>query len=97
MLILECVIFSVKPGSELHFETGYESAKPHLRGAPGCRGVELRRGIENPSDYLLLVHWDRIEDHMEDFRKSESFLKWRAPIEPFMAAPPRMVHYGPVV
>ena len=29
-----------------------------LRSAAGCRDVQLRRGVESSSTYLLTVEWD---------------------------------------
>lgn len=35
------------------------------------------RSIERPSTYLLLVEWQRLEDHTEGFRRSAQYQQWR--------------------
>ena len=37
---------------------------------PGFRGLTLSRCLERPGTYLLLVGWDRLEDHTEGFASS---------------------------
>ena len=38
----------------------------------------MRRGIENPDSFILLVQWDSVDDHMKGFRESPAFTEWRA-------------------
>ena len=97
-MILERAIFAVQPGSEQGFEAAMEQAKDVISQAGGFRSFRLQRGIEQPSTYLLLVEWDSVEDHMQGFRESELFVRWRELIGPYFAAPPEVEHYqAPVV
>jgi len=97
-VILERAIFAVQPGSEQGFEAAMEQAKDVISQAGGFRSFRLQRGIEQPSTYLLLVEWDSVEDHMQGFRESELFVRWRELIGPYFAAPPEVEHYqAPVV
>jgi quinol monooxygenase YgiN len=41
----------------------------------------------------LLVQWRTVEDHTVGFRQSPHFLRWRALIGPFFAAPAAVEHY----
>ena len=63
-MILERAIFAIKPGHAEEFEAAFAKARPHIEGARGFRKLEMRPGIENPDDFLLLVWWDTVEDHM---------------------------------
>ena len=66
-----------------------------LRGAPvvaskaaGFRGYEVRKGIESPERYVLMIWWQTLENHTVDFRGGPLFAQWRAIVGPFFAAPP---------
>lgn len=91
-MILEMATIAVKPGTEAQFEAGVAKAKPLFAQAKGCHGFELRRLIEEPSTYRLLVQWETLENHIEDFRNSEAFAGWRELVSPFFASPAVVVH-----
>ncbi len=76
-MILEIAQIAVKPGMESEFEKGVTAAKPLFLRAKGCISMELRRSIEIPSRYRLLVGWETLENHTVDFRGSEDFQSWR--------------------
>jgi heme-degrading monooxygenase HmoA len=92
-MILERALITVKPGQAEAFKTAFAKARPHIEGSKGCRKVEMRAGIENPEDFLLLVWWDTLEDHTVGFRESPAFQEWRAILGPLFAAPPAVVHH----
>jgi quinol monooxygenase YgiN len=50
------------------------------------------RGVENPRRFVLLVEWERLEDHLDGFRGSPAFRSWRAAVGPHLAADPRVEH-----
>lgn len=45
---------------------------------------------------MLLVEWDTLEAHTENFRASDRFPAWRAAIGPYVAEPPRVEHFTDV-
>ena len=47
-----------------------------IAAGPGCRRLSLSRCTERPGTYLLLVEWERLEDHTERFRGSAD-QRWR--------------------
>jgi heme-degrading monooxygenase HmoA len=93
-MIIECGVIHIKPGEEAQFEAGFAKARLAIAAAKGFCKIEMRRGIETPTDYLLLVWWDSVDDHLVGFRNSENFKSWRAHIGPFFAAPPQVLHYA---
>lgn len=96
-MILEHALIAITPGREAEFETAFQGGAPEIFAkAEGCHGVELRRCIEQPSHYLLLVKWDSVEAHTVDFRESPLFLQWRAIVSDFFAEPPSVEHYSAV-
>ncbi len=93
-MILESAIFPIKPGTAREFEAAYAKARKLIEAAKGCRKAEMRRGIETPDSFILLVEWDSVDDHMKGFRESPAFTEWRALLGPHFASPPAMEHYG---
>ena len=91
--ILERAILAIKPGHAEDFEAAFAQAAPLIRTAKGCRKAQLRRGIENPDSFILLVEWATLEDHMIGFRESKAFEEWRAILSPHFASPPAVEHY----
>ena len=96
-MILEIEEIDVKAGHEADFESAVERALPLFHAARGCRGVQLHRGIEQPTRYTLLVRWETLEDHTVGFRGSDAFTRWRALVSPHFDAPPRVQHARPVL
>jgi len=92
-VILERALITVKPGQAEAFNTAFAKARPYIEGSKGCHKVEMRPGIENPDDFLLLVWWETLEDHTVGFRESAAFTEWRAILGPLFASPPAVVHH----
>jgi heme-degrading monooxygenase HmoA len=74
-MILEVAILNVKAGREADFEAAFKKAEP--LAITGYSGHEMRRCIEHPSRYLLVVKWEKIEDHTVGFRHSAEYQQWR--------------------
>jgi heme-degrading monooxygenase HmoA len=95
-MVLEVALIDVQPGQEDAFAAAYRTARPILAGAEGCRSIRMTRGIESPSRFVLLVEWDSVEAHQDNFRATERFTQWRGHIGPFFAAPPSVEHFQDV-
>ena len=95
-MALERAQLTIAPGREADFEAAFAEAKAVIAASPGFVSATLSRGVESPSTYLLLVEWERLEDHTEVFRGSESFTRWRALVGPFFASPPDVEHFTQV-
>jgi heme-degrading monooxygenase HmoA len=93
-LIIERALLAIKPGQTQAFEAAFAQARPFIESAKGFRRLEMRRGMEAPDSYLLLVWWEDLDAHMKGFRESESFKAWRAILSPHFAAPPAVEHYA---
>jgi len=93
----EIAQIDVKPGDEAAFEAAVEKAVPLFKSARGCKGMQLQRGVEQPSRYRLVVDWETVENHTVDFRGSENFQEWRRLVGVFFASPPVVEHCHRVV
>ncbi|MGS2615187.1 antibiotic biosynthesis monooxygenase family protein [Micromonospora sp. LZ34] len=92
-MVLEVALIDVLPGQEDEFAAAYAQGHPVLAGTPGCRSVRMTRGVESPSRFVLLVEWDSVEAHNDNFRGSERFTRWRELIGPYFANPPLVEHF----
>jgi len=93
-MILEVADIRIAPGQNSAFEAAVEDgAKGVIARAKGYRSHEVRRGIESPERYLLLIQWDTLENHTVDFRQGPLFAEWRAIVGPFFASPPHVEHF----
>jgi heme-degrading monooxygenase HmoA len=95
-MVLEVASIDVQPGSEDAFASAYRGARAIVAGTPGCLSIRMTRGVESPSRFVLLVEWDTVEAHSQNFRGTERFTAWRAAIGPFFAQPPHVEHFTDV-
>jgi heme-degrading monooxygenase HmoA len=91
-MVLEVADIEVTPGTEDQFAAAYRSVRDMLVGTPGCRAARMTRGIESPSRFVLLVEWDNVEAHEQNFRGTDRFVTWRGVLGPFFARPPHVEH-----
>lgn len=96
-MILEHACLDVTTGEEQRFEEAFEAAKGMISSMPGFMSLRLDRCIENRSRYLLLVEWDRLEDHTEGFRGSSQYQEWRRLLHHFYDPFPTVEHYERLV
>ena len=95
-MILEVAVLQVRAGEAARFESAFHEASRILAGASGYISHELRRCAEIEDQYLLLVHWRRLEDHTQGFRQSPAYQEWRRLLHHFYDPFPTVLHYLPV-
>ncbi len=95
-MVLEVALIDVVPGQEEQFAAAYAQARAGLAATPGCRSVRMTHGIETPTRFVLLVEWDSVEAHEENFRSTERFTTWRGLIGPYFSGPPRVEHFADI-
>ncbi|WP_037605156.1 antibiotic biosynthesis monooxygenase family protein [Streptacidiphilus rugosus] len=95
-MIMESALLDVRPGREDAFLAAFAEARPLIAAQPGFRSVALRRGLDegNRSRFLLLVEWERLEDHTEGFRRSAEYARWRELLHHFYDPFPLVEHFG---
>ena len=92
-MVLEIARFAILAGREDDFVAAYREAREQLGVTDGFRSARMTRGVESPSQFVLLVEWDTVEAHTENFRKSDRFLRWRELIGPFFDGDPDVEHW----
>jgi heme-degrading monooxygenase HmoA len=91
-MVLEVADIRVHPGTEADFASGYAIAREVIMATPGYRSIRMTQGVETPSRFVLMIEWDSVAAHQQ-FRDSERFADWRAPIGKFFAQPPYVEHF----
>ena len=96
-MILELAVLDVVPERTAEFEVAFGEATSIISGMAGFVDLELRRCVEVDAWYVLLVRWERLEDHTEGFRGSPEYERWRALLHHFYDPFPTVEHYEPLV
>jgi len=95
-MVLEVANIQVSAGSEDAFVAAFRSVRDVLTTTPGCVSARMTHGIESPARFVLLVEWDSVEAHEQNFRSTERFTTWRAAIGPYFDGPPDVEHFSDV-
>lgn len=96
-VITEHALLPVRPGQEDAFEAAFREASAIISAMPGFGGLSLSRCMEQGNKYLLLVEWDRLEDHTEGFRGSSEYQQWKKLLHHFYEPFPVVEHYSQVL
>ncbi|MEK8070645.1 antibiotic biosynthesis monooxygenase family protein [Rhodococcoides navarretei] len=96
-MIVEHALLHVIPDRTDEFEVAFSDAKSIISSMPGFVNLTLSRGVEQPDVYLLLVEWERLEDHTEGFRQSEEYQEWKTLLHHFYDPFPVVEHFDPVL
>jgi len=95
-MVIEVALIDVQEGREDDFAAAYAEAYPLLATTPGCRSVRMTRGVESASRFVLLVEWDSVDAHLDNFRATDRFTRWRSLIGPYFDGAPRVEHFTDV-
>ena len=95
-MILEVAHLNVRRGMEQDFEAAFREAQTIIASMPGYLSHEVLRCIEKSSDYLLLVRWERLEDHEVGFRTSAQYQAWKTLLHHFYDPFPTVLHFAGV-
>ncbi len=93
-MILELADIQIQPGREAEFDAAIQRGVTQIIAqARGFLGWQVHKGVENPQRYVLQIRWESLEDHMQGFRQSPDFARWRDVVGPFFARPPQVEHF----
>ena len=57
---------------------------------------ELKKCVEKKNRYILLVKWEKLEDHTVGFRQSPQYQEWKDLLHHFYDPFPTVEHYEEV-
>ena len=92
-MILEVAHLQIIPDQAPAFEQAFEEAQRIISAMPGYKGHQLQRSLTDPHRYLLLVRWQRLEDHTQGFRGSAQYQEWKALLHHFYDPFPTVEHF----
>lgn len=95
-MILEAAYLRVIAGQTAQFEQAFAAASPLIAATPGYGGHQLQRCLEEPGCYLLLVQWQTLQAHTEDFRNSPRYTQWKELLHRFYDPFPTVQHFEQV-
>jgi heme-degrading monooxygenase HmoA len=95
-MVLEVALIDVRAGEEDAFTDAYRRVRGEVLTTPGCRSMRITRGVESPSRFVLLIEWDSVDAHLQNFRATDRFVRWRQAIGPHFASPPTVEHFTDV-
>jgi heme-degrading monooxygenase HmoA len=92
-MILEAAMLQVRLQMKERFEAAFRDASSIIASMPGYHAHELHRCLEVPAKYLLLVWWERLEDHTIGFRTSPGYQEWKRLLHHFYDPFPTVEHF----
>jgi heme-degrading monooxygenase HmoA len=95
-MILEVAILQVIPDLTTEFEASFREASKIIASIDGYIKHELQRCLEIENQYILLVHWQSLEDHTVGFRGSEPYQEWKRLLHHYYDPFPTVEHYEQV-
>jgi len=95
-MILEMAMLQVKDGLAQDFEDAFKKASTIISSMSGYLWHELHRCIEAEGKYLLLVRWNKLEDHTIGFRGSQEYQEWKRRLHHFYEPFPTVEHFAQV-
>ena len=96
-MILEVAILKVKKGLEKQFELDFEKAGQFISSIKGYANHSLKKCIEQENQYILLVNWEKLENHTIDFRQSTQYLEWKKILHHYYEPFPIVEHYETII
>ena len=96
-MTLEAAILTVKKDFEPQFEADFKIASQYISSISGYLGHSLQKCIENRNQYLLLVQWEKLEDHTIGFRTSPEYQEWKKLLHHYYDPFPVVEHYEMVM
>ena len=95
-MILEVAILEIKEGLERQFEEDFKKASEYISSIDGYLNHKLKRSLEQHNKYILLVEWDKLEDHTIGFRQSEQYKYWKELLHHYYEPFPIVEHFETV-
>ena len=93
-MILEVAILDVKSDRQNEFEAAFREAQSIISSMSGYINHQLQKCLEKENRYILLVNWEKLEDHTQGFRKSREYQDWKALLHHFYEPFPEVQHYS---
>lgn len=95
-MILEVALLEVIPGKKAAFEQDFAKAGVYISSIKGYIRHSIRKCLEQPNKYILLVEWETLEDHTVGFRQSAAYLEWKKLLHHYYDPFPVVEHFAAI-
>ncbi len=92
-MIMELAVLNIIEGREKDFEVAFKKAQIIIKKMKGYISHDLKRCLEQRNRYVLIVHWESLEDHTVKFRESDQYQQWKQLLHHFYEPFPQVEHY----
>ena len=92
-MITEVAVLHIKKNESEMFETAFKEAQSIISAMNGYIKYELLKCLEEEDKYMLIVRWQKLEDHTEGFRKNAHYSEWKKLLHHFYEPFPVVEHY----
>jgi heme-degrading monooxygenase HmoA len=92
--VLEVARISVRRDQSAAFEQAFGQAHRYVQGAEGHLDSRLTKSLGTDNEYVFLVWWRSLADHVEKFAASAEFRKFDELIAPHFERAPQVAHFG---
>lgn len=92
-MITEAAFLYIRKNESHSFEQAFSRAQNIIGSMRGYMTHELLKCAEQEDKYLLLVRWQKAEDHLEGFRKHKKYQEWKELLHHFYEPFPIVEHY----
>lgn len=92
-MILEAAILQVKPDRNDTFVSTFKQASHIISSMKGYIKHELQHCLERENQYILLVWWETLDDHVIGFRQSPQYQEWKQLLHDYYEPFPTVEHY----
>lgn len=90
---VEIIRYTIPMEMQTAFKKAYHDAGAFLKQSPFCLGYEVLHGEDDPTHYIVRIHWTSKEDHLQKFRKSAEFESFFILVKPYYTNIDEMKHY----
>ncbi|MCS3795317.1 antibiotic biosynthesis monooxygenase family protein [Niastella sp. OAS944] len=90
---VEVIRYNIPQNQQAQFEKAYDAAGEFLRRSKYCLSYTINKGTEEPTHYVIIIHWTSENDHLNGFRKSADFMPFFNLVKPFYNQIQEMKHY----
>jgi len=92
-MITEIALLKIRENQSGEFEDSFGTAQKIISKMEGYMQHELQKCMEEENKYLLIVRWEKLENHTEGFRKNDEYLKWKELLHHYYDPFPTVEYY----
>jgi len=92
-MVTEVALLKIRENKSGEFEKSFKQAQKIISNMKGYMQHELQKCMEEENKYLLIVRWEKLENHMEGFRKSDEYMEWKKLLHHYYDPFPTVEHY----